>query len=89
MLKTPPIDHPNPTYTLAKLQSQSLSSSQIISPHRKSPTTNNVTNRNSVVEAKARVNGGVPPSEEHPVIPHLRKIISMKSDQTIIQVSPA
>jgi leucyl aminopeptidase len=78
------VDHPNPTYTSSKL---SLSSRQV---RRKPSATTNVAERDSA-EAEAGVNGGVAvaqPSQENPVILRLKKILSMKSDQTVIEVSP-
>ena len=67
------VDHPNPTYTSSKPSA-----------------TTNVAERDSA-EAEAGVNGGVAvaqPSQENPVILRLKKILSMKSDQTVIEVSP-
>jgi hypothetical protein len=66
------VDHPNPTYTMFSL------------------STTNIPERDST-EAEAGVNGGVlvaQPSEENPVILRLKKILSIKSDQTVIEVSP-
>lgn len=76
------VDHPN-------LSSKfSLSSCQV---RRKSSATTNIVERDSA-EAEARINGSVTvaqPSEENPVILRLKKILSMKSDQTVIEVSPS
>jgi hypothetical protein len=78
------VDHPNPTYTSSKL---SLSSLQV---HRKPSATTSIAERDSA-EAEAGVNSGVAvaqPSQENPVILCLKRILSMKSDQIVIEVSP-
>ena len=76
------VDYPNPTYTTFSLSSRRC---------RKSSATTNIVERDSA-EAEARINGSVTvaqPSEENPVILRLKKILSMKSDQTVIEVSPS
>jgi hypothetical protein len=77
------VDRSNPTHTTLSL------SSRRVAPRRKSSATTNIVERVSA-NAEARVNDGVPvahPSEENPVILRLKKILSIKSDQTVIEVS--
>jgi len=73
-------DHPNPTYATF---------SRVACPHKKSSVATNIIERDSA-EAEAGVNDGVhvaQTNEENPVILCLKKILSIKSDQTVIEVS--
>jgi len=78
------------TLPLPKTSSK-FSLSRGASPCTKSSTTTNIAERRSVTEAEVWGNSGVPvaqQNEQNPVILRLKKILNMKLDQTVMEVSP-